>query len=895
MRRCLAGTAVTTICLVAIAVPVRPDSSPAEGADVSGKVFEINSLDFSGSDKSPNDGVCATTTKDTCTLRAALEEANAYKASHSTTNVTVTVAPGFSGGTISLAGRNATSGMVSDIGAVFGDSKAAFFAVTAGITVDLEGKIDFGGVSGTTTEATVFYIQATGAVLRNFGNIVSSWAGVVIGKDARNVVVEGGRSVQTTTNRMKRMVHVNGGAQGVTLRDLTVGRLANSASSADAGAIFVDRLNTSDSAVVKNLLIERVVFDSTPLPGGTCTETDARGCSNRGIWVNATVGVEGMTITHCLFTGFNHERYQNVYAVYMGLATGMKDVRIVDNRFIDNATWNFTNAGLIVFARSGMAGSNVISGNTFENRAGNLRNWGGAIVYIKTSTGSSGTVTIEDNYFNLPIDMAGKPTVKSTIHLVDTGAVTVRRNTFGPLSPSQSSTVKEETDHAGPLLLANATGNAGTANRQIAPWYPSVAAVEGTRCQVTVTANPPTTGTAPKLPVDIDVYYTATDKAEVYLGSQTITTSGKVPLTVPYSVEAGGYLRLQTQGSPSATGGGIESSQFSRTLAVAGADPACLPGITVTREPDQDSETMKRTARFLVTSEMPVAMVDAGEEGLSAASFDFAASSAPGVVVSDLEEMSPTRFIVSVRAADTGRIEPLVAPGVRSMSGQLLAPAAHENWVDYTNPLSISPTSVTVGDNPVTSATYTVVSRLAPNRVVQVDVAVSGDVTVSPTPVLLGASLSSVVAVTAIADGVGAGDHGANVAHTVTSTDPDFDGLMLPVVTVVILDQDLPPPEPDVKVIKRAWSWHGGGTPTYAEVVADPAREIGTGSALPGATVVWWTYEAVNVGEVALTGVTVVDPELGVPGDLVCEIPELPVGASEGCAASGPLVDQTDT
>jgi hypothetical protein len=248
---------------------------------------------------------------------------------------------------------------------------------------------------------------------------------------------------------------------------------------------------------------------------------------------------------------------------------------------------------------------------------------------------------------------------------------------------------------------------------------------------------------------------------------------------------------------------------------------------------------------------------------------------------------------LTTRVCDTGLVVASILPSVTAADGGGLNPAAGENWVEYTNPLSLAPSSLALSDQPVTSEDYTIASQLAPNGTVTVSQQVTGDVTLAPSPAVIDAALSAPVTVTAVADDVQARERTATVSHVVTSGDPDFDGLYLPDVLVTILDTDGPPPAPDVKVVKQAWVWSGANTPTFEDLLADPTGELAFGSTRAAGTVVWWTYEVTNSGDLPLANLVVTDPELGVPGDLVCEIAALPVGERRGCAASGVLVDQT--
>jgi adhesin/invasin len=255
-----------------------------------------------------------------------------------------------------------------------------------------------------------------------------------------------------------------------------------------------------------------------------------------------------------------------------------------------------------------------------------------------------------------------------------------------------------------------------------------------------------------------------------------------------------------------------------------------------------------------------------------------------------LTAISATSFTVTVKADGPGMVVASILPGVVASTGDAMTPEARDNQVEYVLPLELVPTALTVEDAPATSAEDEVTSLLTPDAPVNVRAAAAGDVTLAPDRLVIVHSSRPVMAsVTAVPDDAAAGDRAASVAHVVVSDDPNFDGLLLPNVTVTILDRDGPPPTPSVEIVKRAWRWTEPGIPAYADLVANETLAIPTGSLLAEGATIWWTYEVVNSGEVPLTQVKVTDPELGLPGNLVCELPELPVGARGGCAASGRL------
>jgi hypothetical protein len=105
------------------------------------------------------------------------------------------------------------------------------------------------------------------------------------------------------------------------------------------------------------------------------------------------------------------------------------------------------------------------------------------------------------------------------------------------------------------------------------------------------------------------------------------------------------------------------------------------------------------------------------------------------------------------------------------------------------SPLSVS---VTEGGAP---ATYTIVLPVAPLNDVVVAIATDAQTSVSPGSLTFTPGnwdVPQTVTVTAVDDVISEGDHNSVVLHTVTSADPEYDGVATPGVSVAIADNDTP-------------------------------------------------------------------------------------------------------
>ncbi|MDR0432395.1 MAG: hypothetical protein LBH48_03675 [Bifidobacteriaceae bacterium] len=897
------------LLLAALAAGLAPFAAvPANGGQETDKVFEVNSSSLAGEDANKGDGICATSAG-TCALWTAIQEANAWGKAHSDANILVTVAEDFTRGTVSLPGIYTETEseylMVQRIVSEDKTSHGAVYSVETEMTIDLLGRLDFGNTYGASARAfIVFYIQASNVTIRNFGNIVSSSIGIGVGSETTGVVVERGTFEQLQTGAMREGVRVFDGAHNVTLQDLTMERVGTGTTDGVGGVVVrpLDMRTSGERREVVGLRIQRVLFDwhHGPAPFLTCSFSGGGYCGGPGVDLSSKLPVKDLTISECTFTGFDgtfkYDTYKNNHyaiPIFAKDSPALTNLRIVHNQFVDNyATHTFKGIGFVTLLDSRILGDSTIAGNTFENLVADGKHSGASIVYSQggTVSGQSDALVIEDNYFNA--EFTGKendPPVRSVIQHGLDGAnqdttATIRRNSFGPKSVSQTNPAEAEETYVVKASFLVANGKS-YANHQVRTWVPSQPLASKTACEATLTVSPPDGGTQPTLPVEIDVYYTPGHAAEVYLGTQEITSNEPTEITVPYHAASNGFLRVQTQGSTS-TPGVFESSQFSRTVGIPKAPSGCLPPVNISRAKDQPAQTMRRNIRFLVSAQVPINDVGPNKVGLSS-------STAPGAAVVSTSRLTARQILVNVRVNDSGRAVADLIGTITAAAGGAMEVHARDNWVDFQNPLSLAPSQIEVEDHPVTSEQYSILSAIPPVGAVTITPTVTGDVTVDQ-PILLGAAMSTTATVTAVADNTRAGNRSATIAHTVSSSDPDFDGLFLPSASVTILDTDPPPPEPGVRIVKRAWLWEGTQNPTYAQLLATgQAGESASGSLHPVGATIWWTYEVINVGETPLTDLTVEDPELGVPNDLVCEIPSLAINASHGCVGSGQLFDQS--
>jgi hypothetical protein len=505
-------------------------------------------------------------------------------------------------------------------------------------------------------------------------------------------------------------------------------------------------------------------------------------------------------------------------------------------------------------------------------------------------------MTIANNYLD-GFDRRG-------ISAETSGLVTVARNTFGPKHTSTytgapgvatdkgpKEEIWESTTHGAYPMFDN---YGAASNQRIWPWYPTAARVNG--CAVEVDVTRVTSGSdgtsAPivdsnnyQVGVTIDVYWTATTKAEVYVGSVS-RVMGSGTITLPYYVTGAGNLRIQTQAAP--LNGQVSSSQYSRWVPVA-ASP-CGPITTLEQAAAQEDPTSRRNIAFDLRFSEPV---DASQAAALRDAIGTGGSTGPNPVIRSVERLSPTWFRVTGRVGGTGTlVASLVGTtAVTAVGTPIPDSTSQDNEVTYLSPFSVSPLELWVheGDPDVQFVTVTV-SDGGPSAAIAVTPDIADLLALSPATVIAGPGAPGVIGVSAPYDPDYRGDTDITLTLSLVSGDDEFDGLSLPYVIVHFIEAD---PPPHATITKRAWIKVGAGPKaTYAQIMADRKKtEVGLDSVLTEGTLVWWTYEVLNDGTGTLHDLVISDDALP-GGDEVCVIAQLARGAREGCAASDQLNPQ---
>jgi adhesin/invasin len=559
-----AGTAAELPGLTDGSVKIRAMEAAVTGNQLT---LYVNSAATGGADASHGDNTCATAAG-ICTLRAAIEEANAQ--TDPSVEVTIKVEPGFSG-TI-VAPKSNTDWMKTS--AATDTDKGAYYNITRTMAIDLDNRLHLVPPNeslGSSYTAAGFYVNASKVELYNFSGIFSTGSSIVFGPNSDYSVVDGdpypvdkdnpqadhSKNIQSANYHADRGIVLINGADHITIKNLTIGRMH------DGAAIMVEVYDKS-KIPVEHLTISNVTFDNTST-NSTCGTSGGGGCSSNGFEINKAI-VNGLAIENCHFNYFPKDKWA-IYTKYAGSGSGYWN--ILRNTFNNIVTGTSDGDGAIELPTDiPLAGESHISYNTFDNTNKTISgSQGGAIQWNSNapSTPRASNLFIEDNF----IDGYGE----RIIYMYEAGTVTVQRNRFGTSNASRAKTEEEETaDLSGLAMFSNAGSHT---NRDILTWYPTDASIVD--CELKVTVAIPSSH-KPDPPVTLDFYYTKERTAEEYLGSVVRTEAGTV--TLPIVPDKSGYIRLQTQGSQPDTGQ-TESSQYSRAVKYTAPAKQCEPNVEI--------------------------------------------------------------------------------------------------------------------------------------------------------------------------------------------------------------------------------------------------------------------------------------------------------------------------
>lgn len=844
--RAAAGSLLALLLLVAIANPrsVEAETLP-NGYSYTFFVNDLRTL----ADTTPGDGVCATTSVpqisgvSSCTLRAAIQEANAL----ADTN-TVLVVPAAQMRT--FAGAMVTSGLInlnlaSESGSapemltsstsptfsnaaqlvttIDGDFSARYWMAQPGLTLDFQNRLGFTLPGDSGTDAIIL---ATGSnqTVRNFTTLTSAEGGIYVGGSAVNFTLENGflgnthdGAASPANYSMERALVIVEGATNTTVRNITFERNYTYA------VLLVP--GSASGAQINGLTITRSSWGQ-PQNAGPYDPAYNFFLNN---W-NSLVSGRNIVISQNDIRDWSlDDGGTDVIALTSGT---WSDVTISDNTFT-----NTSNSGVNAIQITSITASNfVIERNSFTNTVAQALDVGRSPVFVSNSAG----VSVRDNQI-----VGGGQSVNIT---TDGGANLnpVVRNTMSDVGGTPTAQYEN-----GASVFNNIWN---LSNNQIRTTYPTAASIVTSppaSCQIDVTIAPPTTSggnaiSGTSVWVDVFIGPATGMGIDQHLG-RFVTTTTALPATVrlPYTgAGTGSVVRVQT--TEVSTG---RTSAYSRTVAASGAD-ACGPqlwlkqggwaqNVSSTRATQNDPTTGREVVFDIRASEAP------GTNGLATGDITFAGT-APGQEVVSLTQITPTSWRLVTRASGSGTIVPVIAAGAVNDAGGLASGASNttgapidfagftdsaesvrvaggsiDSSVTYQSPLelTVSTAAVTEGGasaNLTIGYTASAMSGGIVRTVPQYDLVLTptlsgftadpsmptpspaqtaGGVLSASTVTMTSSVTSAALPVTAINNTVVDGTRTVSLAYTVSSTDPEFNGLQVrsgagSLATVTISDND---------------------------------------------------------------------------------------------------------
>jgi adhesin/invasin len=548
-------------------------------------------------DATPGDGVCDTgaTVGDPavpeCTLRAALQEANAVVldgTAPSSITIDFTDLGLVSYGAGDVAGSLMSTALVGNVWGSMG--AGASFVVDSVVPVTL----DFANLDGIEhaddSIYALFEVRSDNVTLRNAGSMRAGEAAIAI--SGSNVSVDNVIITDEATPNLEVGIGLLDGASNVAVTNSSI-----------ISAFFVGVL-VDASASVSNITFDNVtsrghgaahfdIEDGATVNGFTISNSQVgrptETAPSPHVYLNPLVSVTGLQLLDSTFESPN----QYGIGVYGGGVT-------LTDTVVDGSEFNGT--GPVMESTSATITGLDVTDNTFDDTLGGVLDFEAATVSDATIARNAFTdargnaeagidigrvspeqSVIEDNTFTQAADSTSKNrwavlqrpfdqtpdedtgwTIQDNAidgYVPDEGPITnrglgksiVQRNTFGPDTRGTQDTISENG-------LSWFVVNGDAFNDRIQTYRPTRSAFTDDELTVEVAPVDPVLAgnTAPTTPVSVDVYWTADDNAEVYVG-RIEDVEGRT--TESFDFTGGeGFVRVQTI---DATG---RASQYSGTV-----------------------------------------------------------------------------------------------------------------------------------------------------------------------------------------------------------------------------------------------------------------------------------------------------------------------------------------
>ncbi|QIM17903.1 hypothetical protein G7066_02945 [Leucobacter coleopterorum] len=368
-----------------------------------------------------------------------------------------------------------------------------------------------------------------------------------------------------------------------------------------------------------------------------------------GKWDGGIARVDDLLVMGTTFKDFRRGfHYDNSVPISGDLLQFGGNSRISGNRFVNTLETSLIHGTAnndIRLTRAPAAGATVtVDHNVFSNETSWVPT--GPSVLVSGGVAGSGTVAVTDNSF---IGW-NRSTVGQVISVASSGgpSVALDRNTFsnvGGYTETPTNSAELPGDIANPVHISNTNGNVRTA-------FPSAASVVPGECQVKVTVQEPQAGgSQPSYPVRVDAFAGGENGANVYLGRVQVASAADwgtdgAELKFPFALGEG-KLRLQTVDALGNT------SPLSRTVEVVdGGAEACGPQLWIRQAETQQDPSWSRSLEFEVMSSVPLA--DGALDSALNTAASSAAATVQSVRPASENAAINTRWNVTVKADSTG-------------------------------------------------------------------------------------------------------------------------------------------------------------------------------------------------------------------------------------------------
>ena len=491
--------------------------------------------------------------------------------------------------------------------------QGSYFTVTQPVTIDLQKQLTYNSGTTGTAAGAVFFLNSNNITLKGLYNTYSANTAIVVGPNSQNVTVTDGQ-VNTPNNYPDRFMIIRGGSRNTTLSYFTIAgfnsdgvlnnwiSLAGTSNTVPVGAVTIDHVrflanntgscntttalgcNSSGSEAANGVAGHNYITDYTftnnymsnlnnsPAPYPYSMIIDARLSTFKNITITNNIidnpkmyswgivefgsGGESAVLGNVTINNNSVFGLTDAYAnTVMGSFVKMPQNKVIAGKgSISNNYVQFTGTS---------GGTPAIWWDSYNYSVSKMNGAGDTTTNSTSSALTSSNLVIKNNYFDW-----GQKTNGSTVLLYQTGLVDASTNRYSPNTQTQTNTTVEEGNQIYAGMLANYYSNA---NAKLNTWYPTSRTsanvqanpVQANACVVPLQIAPPSDaantsdttyarypqGTATN-PIQVDVFWTAANDAEVYLGRFPVTNKAGSNIVMGASNNSNGSTQSTSATKP---------------------------------------------------------------------------------------------------------------------------------------------------------------------------------------------------------------------------------------------------------------------------------------------------------------------------------------------------------